>query len=833
MVDAQLFSLAAQHSRPEPSSDSIVQGDHWRITVLTSRLLRIEWNPSGVFRDRPTQVVMNRDFSDVQFQVEDQDGYLNIETANLHLVYNRQQFTSGGLSVTVKDVDSSDNSWYYGVPSTQNLKGTVRTLDGADGAVELDEGILSRNGWSVLDDSGSMVLTEDSRNPFGTWVKPRQDGVIDLYFFGYGHRYKDAIQDYYKLTGSTPLLPRFALGNWWSRYHRYDEKEYEGLVQRFEKEEIPITTAVIDMDWHLVNIDHQYGSGWTGFTWNRELFPKPKSFLDFLHAHGLKATLNVHPRDGIRAYEDAYKSVAEYMGIDPLSKKSVDFDLTNPKFMEAYFDLVYRPLEEEGVDFWWLDWQQGGITRMAGLDPLWMLNYLHYLDSAHTGQRALTFSRYAGPGSHRYPIGFSGDTLVTWESLSFQPYFTATASNIGYGWWSHDIGGHIFGYRDEDLEARWYQLGVFSPILRLHSSDSPFNGKEPWNFHGEVRESMSYFLRLRQRLLPYLYSMNRRAAYDNLPLVEPMYWNYPEQGQAYQVPNESMFGSELLVVPITKPTDKHAHRGEVDAWLPQGEWFDFFDGRHYQSLPEAGRRMQIWRDILHMPVFAKAGAIVPMQNIDSHEERINSTENPKNMDVVVFPGADGHFSLWEDDGATQDRVQWAKTDMVLHWGKENRVSGDCSITIDAADGHTDSLPARRNWRILFRGVEDCDVVVALDGNPIDADKIEQGYDAETMTTSIAIKDCPTSSTLTIGFADAVQLANDPTVHDAYEVLNRSEMLYRSKDEAYELIRHQGRDVIASLGTIERDAKYCNNPDEVSHLPHAVLGALIEVFSRNL
>ena len=107
----------------------------------------------------------------------------------------------------------------------------------------------------------------------------------------------------------------------------------------------------------------------------------------------------------------------------------------------------------------------------------------------------MTFSRYAGPGSHRYPVGFSGDTVVTWESLQFQPYFTSTASNIGYGWWSHDIGGHMNGYKDDELEGRWYQLGVFSPINRLHSTKNEFNGKEPWRFKAEVRAAMDDFLR--------------------------------------------------------------------------------------------------------------------------------------------------------------------------------------------------------------------------------------------------------------------------------------------------------------------------------------------------
>ena len=188
-----------------------------------------------------------------------------------------------------------------------------------------------------------------------------------------------------------------------------------------------------------------------------------------------------------------------------------DYFLGDPeeikKLMEAVFRNVLHPMEKEGVDFWWLDWQQGTVTKVPGLDPLWMLNHYHYLDNARDGKRPLTFSRYAGPGSHRYPVGFSGDSIVTWESLNFQPYFTSTASNIGYGWWSHDIGGHMFGYRDNELALRWVQLGVFSPINRLHSSKNEFMGKEPWQFPMEIGEVMKEFLRLRHQMLPYLYTI--------------------------------------------------------------------------------------------------------------------------------------------------------------------------------------------------------------------------------------------------------------------------------------------------------------------------------------
>ena len=153
------------------------------------------------------------------------------------------------------------------------------------------------------------------------------------------------------------------------------------------------------------------------------------------------------------------------------------------------------------------------------MDPLWLLNHYHYLDNCRTGQAGLILSRYGGPGSHRYPIGFSGDTIVTWESLAFQPYFTSTASNIGYTWWSHDIGGHMRGYYDEDLALRWLQFGVFSPINRLHSSCNAFNSKEPWFYSPETCRLMKQYLRLRHGLLPYLYTMNVATHEEGLPLV--------------------------------------------------------------------------------------------------------------------------------------------------------------------------------------------------------------------------------------------------------------------------------------------------------------------------
>ena len=189
------------------------------------------------------------------------------------------------------------------------------------------------------------------------------------------------------------MLPRFALGNWWSRYHKYTEETYMALMDRFQEERVPFSVAVIDMDWHLVDIDPKYGSGWTGYTWNREFFPDPERFLSRLHERGMHTTLNVHPADGVQAHEEMYPQMAQAMGVNAGSEEPVSFDIGNPKFLEAYFTILHHPHEKEGVDFWWIDWQQGTSSGVEGLDPLWMLNHYHFLDSGRNGKRPMTFSR--------------------------------------------------------------------------------------------------------------------------------------------------------------------------------------------------------------------------------------------------------------------------------------------------------------------------------------------------------------------------------------------------------------------------------------------------------
>lgn len=774
---------------------AIIQGEKYRFTVLTEEMIRLEYCEDGQFEDRATQCVIDRKFKVPEYQVIENEESLEIITDKIHLVYNKQKFTDYGLSVQVRgNISVYHSIWHFGEEAT-DLRGTARTLDEADGAIELEHGIISRFGYGILDDSRSLVITEDG------WVEPRKEDCIDIYFLGYGHEYEHCLKDYYHLTGKTPLLPRYALGNWWSRFYRYNDQEYKALMTRFEKEEIPFSVSVIDMDWHLVDIDPKYGSGWTGYTWNKELFPDPKEFMTWLHDHGLKVTLNVHPAGGVQAHEEKYKEMAEAMGRDWEKEEPVNFDVTDQKFLKAYFEYLHHPNEEEGVDFWWLDWQQGGLSKIPGLDPLWMLNHYHYLDSGRRGKRRLTFSRYAGMGSHRYPVGFSGDTIISWESLAFQPYFTANASNVGYGWWSHDIGGHMKGYRDEELSTRWIQFGVFSPIMRLHSSNSAFTGKEPWNYNAVSENIMKRYLKLRHEMIPYLYTMNYHASHDGQPLIRPMYYLEPEQPEAYEVPNEYYFGTELVVCPITEPTDKAAGTACVKAWIPEGKWYDIFSGLKY----DGGRMLELYRSLEDIPVLAKEGAIIPLTDLT---EYTNSVENPKELAVKIVPGKKNAFILMEDTGDTfEDKEEnWAQTK--LEWINENE------FIIHPANGNLDVIPKRRTWKMEFYGIADVDnLEVTVGGKAIETERI---YDEKRHICQVNIPETEVTEQITISFSKGYLLRENNKPAEIFALLYQAKIEYEVKEKIYAYMK-EGKTSSEVLGIIQ-----------AMHLPDSVYGMLSEV-----
>ena len=272
---------------------------------------------------------------------------------------------------------------------------------------------------------------------------------------------------------------------------------------------------------------------------------------------------------------------------------------------------------------------------------------MHFTDQQREGKRPLLFHRWGGLGNHRYQIGFSGDTVSVWESLAFQPWFTATAANVGYAYWSHDIGGHMPGAVDPELYTRWVQFGAFSPILRTHTTKNPDAERRIWAYPEPYASVLRTALQLREAMEPYLYTEARRTYDTGLAFLRPLYYDWPEDDAAYTSKNEYVFGHQMLAAPVTAAADKVTGLAAEQVYLPKGDWMEWPTGKHFSGPVKLDRSFTI----AQIPVYVKAGAIVPMQPPMLHT-------GEKSVDPLIVnvwplaPGASSSYSVYEDSGVS-------------------------------------------------------------------------------------------------------------------------------------------------------------------------------------
>ena len=766
MLDKHLVAV----TRPKARKENIILWKNYRITVLQDRLFRMEYSPNKKFRDEATQSVWFRDMPTQEFSVTEDKSGLTIQTARCKLIVKENR----------KDCRVELDGKELELINAQNLGGTYRTLDCCNGRnfvptewnqslpageVPLGNGVCSLSGVAVFNDENSLTLGVDGE------VKAECGDGLDEYVFAYGDDYRGAVKALYLITGNTPMLPRYALGNWWSRYYVYTDKSYLKLLNLFEEKNVPLTVATIDMDWHYSTQMEEdlhitelgrntlfYGgnNGWTGYTWNKRLFPDYRGFLKKIEEKDLKITLNLHPADGFRWWEDCYEGMAKALGKNPATLEKIQFDIASTDFINAYFSVAHKPYERDGVSFWWIDWQQGTQSGLNGLDPLWALNHYHYLDNLSNHSRGLILSRYSGIGSHRYPLGFSGDTHITWETLDYLPEFTATASNVGYGWWSHDIGGHMLGEKNDELYTRHVQFGVFSPINRLHGTSAETCTKEPWVYGNGAGLVAMEWLRLRHRLIPYLYTACRRNSQEGLTLVEPLYYEWKQQ-EAYEFKNEYLFGGHLLVAPVTKKAEEDGY-ARVNAWLPEGVWTDIFTGERYTAGKD-GKKVTFLRELETIPVLMKQGGILPLSL-----DKGNSVRNPETMEICVFEG-NGEYTLYED-GSVEEKAGEVTTLLKAEYKEENGTSVQ-SLTWRSV-GDSLLVPENRKFSVRFKDIPEGEVSLYVDG---------EKQETEELLTSCAGLDVTVS------------------VGKEYRV----EVVYSTISELERLIEHARRTLISAKG----------------------------------
>ena len=794
------FTVSAEND-PKANEKAQVVAGNARFTVLTPQMIRMEWSENGKFEDRATLTFVNRKLDVPQFKVRQTRSKVTITTSNVTLTYIKgAKFSAENLKAEIL-VAGKKVVWHYGDKDTQNLMGTTRTLDGYYGFDTpknrksrslMEHGLLSRAGWTVVDDSKRhLFVPVDSH--WKQWVECRPEGDrLDLYLFAYGHEYTKALKDYTRVAGNIPLPPKYVFGYWWSRYWQYSDNELRDLVETMRSLDIPLDVLIVDMDWHETwglsrknPKRDEYGQrvGWTGYTWKKQLFPSPENFLEWCHKQNLKTSLNLHPASGIQPYEEPYKRFVEAYDWKEVGK-SVPFKMSEQKWADAYFETVLGPMEKQGVDFWWLDWQQWVHSKyVKDLNNTFWLNHTFDHHMAEKGnERPMIYHRWGGLGSHRYQTGFSGDTYIAWEVLQFLPWFTATASNVGYGYWGHDIGGHMFHKEDKkeidpELYLRWLQYGVFTPVFKTHCTKDRIIERRIWQFPNHMFD-MRAAMHLRYALVPYIYAAARETFDTGVSMTRPMYYSHPEYDLAYTSKDQFMFGGDLLVAPIVTPTDKVTGLATRKVWLPKGEkWFNMVSGKLYEG---SDSEVEIHCALSENPYFAKAGSIIPM-----YPKSVRNLQQTLNSYLLTFvPGGDGETTIYEDDGKSKDYSTAYATIKVSKRTEGNKVI----ITIAPRKGGFEGAVAKNIYELRLPANYP-PKSVRVDGRELKYSRYaeigEWGYDGYTLAPYILVGEVDNAKgcTVEIEFAEG-DLAAQDRLYGIQGIVNRCVALTAEFKEAY-------------------------------------------------
>ncbi len=677
-----------------PDTNMIFKGVNYRITVLSDRLIRFEYSLDGKFYDGQTELVHNRKFPQAKLKIEQDNNYLVITSKYFVLQYAKEKPFKGpsfapDSNLKIKLV-GTDKMWYYGHPEARNFKGSAFSIEDFGDSTVLSNGLYSTDGFAYLDDSNSMLIDKEG------FVTPNDTKRVDFYLFVYRRDFGLCLKDYFTLTGFPPLIPRYALGIWWNRDQIYSFDDTKKLVEVFKKNEIPLSVLLLSEFWH--NKDkNNYNLHKTGYTFNKELFKDPAEFTKYMHDNHIRVGLNIDGSEGIDNTNDGYEKMCEDLKIE--KGQVIPFKVLNKELILSYFNNLINPLYELGVDFFWIDSKDEVVCRV--------LNYYHFNDyKKFADRRGMILSRNGGRASHLYPVQYSGETKVGWDTLKYLPYFNSTASNIGLSFWSHDVGGFKGGIEDSELYLRYVELSTFSGIFRFSAKRGMYYKREPWRWDMKTFTIVKDYCKLRHRLIPYIYTESYKYHKNCLPLIEPLYYYYPELVDEPSYKNEYYFGEELLVSPITKPKDTVMNRSVERIFLPKGVWYDFKTGKKFIG----GKRYVSFFKDEYYPVFAKAGSIIPMAIID---DDLNNTDSPKKLEISIYPGSSNVYKLYEDDGYSSlyENGNYMITDISYNYASDNY-----SLSIKGEDGKKGIIPEKRDYKIRFKNTRLPEKVVVNHSN---------------------------------------------------------------------------------------------------------------------
>jgi alpha-D-xyloside xylohydrolase len=701
-----------------------------RVQVCADSTIHVVYSPTSSFPERPDYVVIKSRWPATQWTMQSTDTDVTLATARLKVAVTRKDgailftdldgrrlFQESGRTMTPVEVNGEktyhaelwSNLWgsaeaFYGLGQHQagvwNYRGESVDVSQDNTNISVPM-FLSSNGYGLFWNNPSRCRF-NNRFPHALYLSSEVADTIDYYFL-YGPEFDQIIASYRELTGAAPMFGKWAYGFWQCKNRYQSQEELLAVAHRYRELRIPADNIVQDWFWWNTMGEPVFNKN----------YPDPKAMIEDLHRHHFHLMISVWPffRPGSPVYNDMDKrgffiDRTKVAGFHPAGQAL--YDAFNPAARAYYWNLMNQALFRIGVDAWWLDTTEpetegrednillrnrvaiGSGARYVNLYPLMATSAVYEGQRSETDEkRVFILSRSVFAGAQRSGVvAWSGDIGSDFESFKRQIPAGLNFSVTGLPYWTTDIGGFILGHPSDpayqELFVRWFEYGTFCPIFRVHGTRVP-DENELWSYGSRAQEILAKYDTLRYRLLPYIYSLAWRITSQSYTMMRPLVMDYRDDATARNIGDQFLFGPALLVNPVTDPA--------VDSrrlYLPRSTWFDFWTG---QSMA-GGKFITAGAPLETLPLCVRAGSILPMGPALQY-----ASEKPADpLELRIYPGADGDFTLYEDEGDSYRYEKGVYATIRMHWDDAKQ-----TLTIGEREGKFPSMLERRTFNVVWVG----------------------------------------------------------------------------------------------------------------------------------
>jgi len=721
-----------------------------KVQVCGDSIIHVLYSPTSSFQEHPNYVVVKTAWDTPPWSVEEAKDDITISTARLNVSVARIDGAITYRELDGKSLVQDANRWL--TPVKVNGEDTYRaesfvnvygSHEGFYGLGQHQAGVWNYRGESVdiSQDNTNIAIpflvsnkgygiywNNESRSRFNNrfanylYISSEVADAVDYYFF-YGPDLDKVVAAYRTLTGQAPMFGKWAYGFWQCKNRYKSQDEILGVAQKYRDLHIPADNIVQDWFWW-----NRKGE----FVFNKN-YPNPKGMVDQLHGDNFHLMISIWPffEPGSANYDYMDKKgwfVEKFKYAKPPyhTDAMAAYDATNPKARKFYWSEVNKALFSIGLDAWWMDTTEPetegqeenlllGHKIAAGSGDRYVNDY-PLLDTAgvYEGQRSASdkkrvyiLSRSAFSGSQRNSVtAWSGDINSDWFSYRRQIPAGLNFALSGIPYWTTDIGGFVFGSPTDpafrELFVRWFQWGTFNPILRVHGTRNP-DENELWSYGPDAQKILVNFDRLRYRLLPYIYSLAWKTTSEAYTPMRPLIMDFRTDARVADIGDQFMYGPAFLVNPVTEPGATSRQ-----LYLPDASWYDFWSGHLVKGRSVVTGAAPIDK----LPLYVRAGSIVPLgPDIEW------STQKPADpIELRVYRGADGNFTLYEDENDGYNYEKGVYATIPFHWDDSKQ-----TLTIGDRKGEFPGMLRDRTFRVVF-AAENHGVGVAPTDN---ADKVVQ------------------------------------------------------------------------------------------------------------